>query len=83
MGASMAKNLMKKGHELTVLDVNQVVVKELASLGADVSTTPAEVASKTNYIITMLPSHPHVNEVFTSKNGILSLVKKEKIIIII
>jgi 3-hydroxyisobutyrate dehydrogenase len=29
----------------------------------------------------MLPSHPHVNEVFTSKNGILSSVQKSTLCI--
>ncbi len=40
--------------------------------GASASSSPAELAAQTSYIITMLPSHPHVNEVFTSKTGILS-----------
>lgn len=41
-------------------------------LGAKASKSPAELAAQTKYVITMLPSHPHVNEVFTSKHGILS-----------
>ena len=74
MGAHMAKNLIKRGHELIVFDVNAQAVKDLTKLGAKPSVSPADLASRTKHIITMLPSHPHVNEVFTSKNGILSLV---------
>jgi len=81
MGASMAKNLIKKGHELIVYDVNTQAVKELTNLGASASSSPAELAAQTSYIITMLPSHPHVNEVFTSKNGILSTIKKSSLCI--
>lgn len=29
----------------------------------------------------MLPSHPHVDEVFTSKNGLLSTIKKSTLCI--
>ena len=74
MGLHMAKNLIKKGHELIVYDLNQQTVKDILKLGAKSTVSPAELASKTRHIITMLPSHPHVNDVFTSKNGILSLV---------
>ena len=72
MGASMAKNLMSKGHELNVLDINPDNCKEVADLGAKVSKTPAEVAADSEFIITMLPAHPQVMHVFTAKDGILS-----------
>ena len=72
MGAHMARNLIKKGHQLIVYDINAQSVGELAKAGAKTSKSPAEVAAQTKYIITMLPSHQHVTDVFTSKNGILS-----------
>lgn len=75
MGAHMARNLINKGNELIVYDVNTNIVKELTDFGAKSASSPAELASRTQNIITMLPSHPHVNEVFTSKNGILSYTK--------
>lgn len=70
----MAKNLMNKGHELNVLDINPENCKEVASLGAKVSKVPAEVAADSDFIITMLPAHPQVMHVFTAKDGILSWV---------
>lgn len=76
MGAHMARNLIKKGHELIVYDINSKSVSELVKAGAKTLKTPAEIASKTKHIITMLPSHPHVLEVFTSKDGILSAAQK-------
>jgi 3-hydroxyisobutyrate dehydrogenase len=79
MGHFMAKNLINKGHELIVYDMNPRAVKELLTLGAKSSDSPADLASRTKNIITMLPSHPHVNEVFTSKNGILSTVQKDSV----
>jgi 3-hydroxyisobutyrate dehydrogenase-like beta-hydroxyacid dehydrogenase len=61
MGAHMARNLIKKGHQLVVYDINKQSVADLVKFGATQSSSPAELASKTTNIITMLPSHPHVS----------------------
>lgn len=52
----MAKNLLKNSHKLLVSDVVGSAVKELQNEGADVGKNPADIASKTSIIITMLPS---------------------------
>ena len=67
----MAKHLISKGHELSVLDMNPEPVAALKKLGAKVSKTPAEAAADSEFVITMLPACPHVTEVFTGKDGIL------------
>ena len=36
MGSSMAKNLLKKGHSLTVLDINTASMQSLVDAGAQV-----------------------------------------------
>ena len=56
MGGPMAKNLLKNGHKVIVNDVVSASVNKLQSEGADVGENPADVASKTSIIITMLPS---------------------------
>ena len=56
MGGPMAKNLLKNSHKLLVSDVVGSAVKELQNEGADVGKNPADIASKTSIIITMLPS---------------------------
>ncbi len=71
MGKPMAKNLIKAGHELVVLDINKGAVAELVGLGAETAGTAAEVASKVKVIITMLPNSPHVKEVVLGKGGVI------------
>lgn len=56
MGGPMAKNLLKNGHTLLVSDIVSKHVQELQSEGADVADNPADIASKTSIVITMLPS---------------------------
>ena len=60
MGGFMARNLIKNCHRLIVYDINKQSVDRLVKFGASQSGSPAELASKTTNIITMLPSHPHV-----------------------
>ena len=46
MGASMARNLMKAGHELVVHNRSQGIVKELAKEGATPASSPRKVAEQ-------------------------------------
>jgi 2-hydroxy-3-oxopropionate reductase len=71
MGKPMAKNLMKAGHNLIVLDINHKPVEELTALGAESAETPAQIAAKTKVIITMLPNSPQVREAVLGENGVI------------
>ena len=52
----MAKNLLNAGHQILVNDMFPEAVVDLKELGACTAVSPAEVASKTSIIVTMLPS---------------------------
>jgi len=45
MGSGMAKNLLKAGYRLVVCDPNTANVNDLATRGAEVAETPAELGS--------------------------------------
>ncbi|XP_023222466.1 3-hydroxyisobutyrate dehydrogenase, mitochondrial-like [Centruroides sculpturatus] len=75
MGSHMARNLIEKGHSLVVYDVYPEAMTKLADHGAIIAQHPAEVSEKCDRIISMLPSSPHVQEVYTGENGILQQVK--------
>ena len=64
MGAPMARNLLDAGYELIVHNRSEAKARELASEGATVVGTPAEVAVGSNIVITMLPGPPEVEAVF-------------------
>lgn len=81
MGKPMAKNLLKAGYELIVLDLNKIAVEELVSLGAESAETAAEIAEKTNTFITMLPNSPHVKEVTLGKSGLIEGAKHGSLLI--
>ena len=75
MGKPMAKNLIKAGYNLIVSDLNKEAVAEITSLGAESGASSAEVASKCEVIITMLPNSPHVKAVVLGEGGIIEGAK--------
>jgi len=81
MGKPMSKNLIKAGYKLVVNDLNHSAVDELVLLGAEKGTTPKEVANVCEFIITMLPNSPHVEEVVLGKNGLIEGLKTGSIFI--
>ncbi len=60
MGKPMARNLLKAGYSLVVHNRSRGPVEELAAEGAKPAFSPAEVASRSELIITMLPDSPDV-----------------------
>lgn len=69
----MAKNLLKANYKLSVFDMQKSVVNEFAQLGARPSTSPRDAAEGADVVVTMVPSSPHVRQVYsTPSTGILS-----------
>ncbi|KAK7092221.1 hypothetical protein V1264_008007 [Littorina saxatilis] len=81
MGGHMARNLMKNGHPLIVFDTVPDSMQAIKKEGATLASSPQEVASQTNLIITMLPASQHVLDVYTGSSGILGSVQKGSLLI--
>ena len=72
MGAPMAGHLARAGHSLTLLDANADTARDLAAtLGAKAAGTPAEVAARSDIVITMLPNGSVVQQVALGEQGLL------------
>ncbi len=74
MGNPMARNLVKAGHDLVVFDVFPDAIAKVVAAGGKAATSVAEVAKNARVIITMLPSSPHVREVYTGTGELLANV---------
>ncbi|AMA44696.1 3-hydroxyisobutyrate dehydrogenase [Pseudomonas alabamensis] len=75
MGAPMARNLLAAGHELTLFDLNQQVLSELAERGGQVRTSPKAAAADVELVITMLPAAAHVRSVYLGDDGVLAGIR--------
>ena len=71
MGRPMAKNLLKAGHSLVVHNRSRGAVDDLVKAGAKAGTSPRDVASQSDVLITMLPNSPDVEEVVLGRDGVI------------
>ena len=81
MGRPMAKNLIKAGHSLVVHSRSRGPVDDVVKSGARPASSPKEVASQCDVLITMLPNSPDVEQVALGKDGIVEGVKSGLIFI--
>jgi 3-hydroxyisobutyrate dehydrogenase-like beta-hydroxyacid dehydrogenase len=75
MGGGMARNVLRAGYALVVHDVRAEAVQALASLGAQVAGSPAEVARRADVVVTSLPGPPEVEAVATGPGGLLEGIR--------
>ena len=67
----MARNLLKAGYPLVVHSRSRGPVDEIAKAGAKVGTSPRDVASQSDVLITMLPNSPDVEQVVLGRDGVI------------
>lgn len=72
MGGHMATNLIKSGHKLHVYDISKTACANLKAKGATVYTDTADLAQKSDFVITMLPNNDIVSDSYDemTKNGV-------------
>jgi len=76
MGMGMAKNLLKKGFNLTAYDLRQEPLKEIAGLGARIAKSPREVGEQSEIVFTMVLNGAQVKEVVLGKQGLMEGMKR-------
>ena len=72
MGSGMARNLQEAGFALVVTDIRQESADALVAGGAAWADSPADVAARSDVVITMLPTPRHVDSVAYGPRGILA-----------
>ena len=80
MGAPMAGHLVAAGNQVFI-NTRSKVPEELANSAAIVCSSPSEVASKADIIITMVPDTPDVEKVLFGEGGVAFGLSKGKIVV--
>jgi 2-hydroxy-3-oxopropionate reductase len=75
MGAPMAANLVKAGHQVTAHDHKQSSMDRLVALGGRAAPTVAAAVEGAEIVATMLPDWPQVEEVSHGPFGIFQTVR--------
>lgn len=81
MGAPMASNLLKQGHQLSVFDVNADAVQRLVEKGAQPARSPAQAAEGAEFVITMLPNGDLVRSVLLGEDGVCENLSPQALVI--
>lgn len=81
MGKPMAHNLLRAGYELSVYARRPETLESLVTAGAKTFTTVKELAADVDVIITTVGATADVEEVLTSKTGIIQTAKPGTIVI--
>ncbi len=72
MGAGMASNLQKAGHDLVVHDLSRQAASRHLANGATWAESPRAVAEAVDLVFTSLPTPADVEKVGTGEDGLLS-----------
>jgi len=72
----MAKNLLNKGFAVTAFDANPEAVTAAAAAGMTAAASAAECVATADIVITMLPSSPNVESVYTGDGGVLAAARR-------
>jgi 2-hydroxy-3-oxopropionate reductase len=81
MGKPMVRNLLRHGYTVTVFDINEEAVREMAAEGAVPAHSPKEAAQHSDVIFTMLPNSEHVKSVVLGADGIIEGAKRGTIFV--
>jgi 3-hydroxyisobutyrate dehydrogenase-like beta-hydroxyacid dehydrogenase len=82
MGLPMAKRVLGAGHKMyTTVHRRREPAEELRGMGAVILTTPAEVATAADVVITILPADAELKEVVFGAAGILNGMTSGKALI--
>ncbi|MEZ4506821.1 MAG: NAD(P)-binding domain-containing protein [Thermomicrobiales bacterium] len=73
MGKPMARHLVNAGYDVVIHTLNRETIKTFTSESDSfiAASSPKDVASKAQIVITMLPDSPQVNEVVLGTNGLI------------
>lgn len=80
LGKPVAARLLAQGFEVAVYDVR--ADRTAALVGAVACDSPAEVASRSEFIITLVADEAQTQDVIFEANGILTTLKDEAVVII-
>ena len=81
MGAPMAANLVKAGHQVTGYDLVPEAVATFTAAGGRAAASAADAIAAGEVVITMLPAGPHVREVYLGNAGVLGRARQGALLI--
>ena len=80
MGLAFAKHLMRHGYPTVVTDLSSDAVEAARAAGSDVAKTPAELATKTDFVIVVVGYDEEASAVIFGPHGLLDTMRPGSVI---
>lgn len=77
MGAPMARNIARGGHEVTAFDLNTDTLRALSDAGISAAPSARDAARDKDIVISMLPNSQHVDDLVFGANGIAEVLSPD------
>lgn len=77
MGGGICANLIKRGGDVIIYDINPATVKRFVELGATAAASVADLAGRVDACITCLPMPKDVEGVLLGDGGVFANMKKD------
>jgi 3-hydroxyisobutyrate dehydrogenase len=81
MGAPMARNLVRAGHQVVVFDIVPAAVEALVAAGATAAFSSAAAARDADVVVTMLPAGEHVRDAWLGQGGLAEAARADALLI--
>ncbi|MSP67794.1 MAG: sulfolactaldehyde 3-reductase [Alphaproteobacteria bacterium] len=81
MGGGMSRNIVKKGHKVIGYDLSQGAVDSFVKAGGTAASSPKAAATGAEFVFTMVPNGPEVEQVVFGTDGIVEGLAKDAIYI--
>ena len=79
MGAPMARNLVRAGHEVAVFDLSPGAMGRVE--GARAAESAVDAARGAGFVITMLPAGRHVHEAWLGEGGLVAAAPEDAVLL--
>lgn len=77
MGAPMARNIARGGHEVTAFDLSTDALRALSDAGITAAPSARDAARDKDMVISMLPNSQHVDDLVFGPNGIVDVLSPD------
>src|SRR6516165_12823024 len=81
MGGPMAANILKAGYPLVIYDVDPQKNERFGALGAQIASSPADVARRAQIVISMVDTTAQAEEVIVGPGGFIDSAKAGDVVI--
>jgi 3-hydroxyisobutyrate dehydrogenase-like beta-hydroxyacid dehydrogenase len=81
MGGGLARNLIRRGYDVSVFDLNQAAVERVLEVGGEAAASITDFSSTADVIFTSLPMPRHLTDLLIDEESLLGQMKAGAVVI--